>query len=349
MDISAKFLQAVAVLVVSVSLGAIGSAESRSPQENQAGAQKGASPTNPARQTEGTGDGDVHILPVRNNIYMLVGAGGNITMQVGDDGILLVDAGLARMSDKVIAAVRSISDKPIRFIIDTSADPDHTGGNEAIGKAGNIGRQKPDQSHIEGVVAVESVLARMSTPNTEDSRPTDAWPTDTYSSLTRNIFFNNEAIRIYHLPAAHSDGDSIVFFRRSDVVSTGDIFTTTNYPVIDLKRGGSIQGVIDGLNRLIYELTAGGDKEAPLTLVIPGHGRLSDRADVVFYQEVVTIVRDRIQYLIGKGMTLEQVKEARPTKDYDALYGSDRAWTTDMFVEAVYKSLTGAKEKSGKQ
>jgi cyclase len=286
---------------------------------------------------------------VRNNMYMLVGAGGNITVQVGDDGILLVNTGLARMSDKVIAMVHSISDKPIRFIINTSVDADDTGGNEAIAKLGNIVNTTNDQSHIGGIVAFENVLARMSAPKGDDSTSEGAWPSDTYSITRKNIFFNNDAIQVYHQPAAHTDGDSIVVFRRADVVSTGDIFTTTNYPVIDLKRGGSIQGILEGLNRLIYDMTAGGDKEAPLTLVIPGHGRLCDRADIVFYQEMVTIVRDRIQYMIKNGMTLEQVKEARPTKDYDALYGSNSAWTGDMFVEAVYKGLAGQKEKAEKK
>lgn len=143
-----------------------------------------------------------------------------------------------------------------------------------------------------------------------------------------------------HEPAAHTDGDTMVFFRRSDVISTGDIFVTNRYPIVDMQRGGNIQGVIAGLNRII-EIAIPADLQEGGTLVIPGHGRLCDVADVVFYQEMVTIIRDRVQDMINRGMTLEQVKAAKPTMDYDGRYGSDTGrWTTDMFVEAVYKSLS---------
>jgi cyclase len=303
-------------------------------------------------------DGEVHVLPVRGNVYMLVGAGSNITVQVGDDGILLVDAGRAQMSDKVLAAVRSIyakpiypGEKPIHYLIDTTIDADHTGGNVAIAKAGstptggnvvgNIGASAGEDATI---IAYQGVLDRMSTPGSKDATPDPAWPTDAFTAPQKDLFFNNEAIEILHQPAAHTDGDSMVFFRRSDVVSTGDIFTTTNYPVVDLERGGSIQGIIDGLNRLVYQIAIPGPQEEGGTLVIPGHGRLGNQADVIAYQEMVIIIRDRIQALLDKGMTLEQVKAAKPTSDYDPRYGSTTGpWTTDNFVEAVYTSLKAAK------
>ncbi len=294
---------------------------------------------------------EINVLPVQGHIYMLVGAGGNITVQVGPDGVLLVDSGLAQMSDKVLAAVRKLSDKPIRYLINTHVHADHTGGNEVIAKAGititggNVAGNLTDASEGAAVVAHQAVLDRMSAPpkGNQEAIPFGALPTDTYITDEKPMFFNGEAVQILHEPAAHTDGDSFVFFRRSDVVSTGDIFVTTSYPIIDLQRGGSINGIVDALNRLI-EITIPADKQEGGTYVIPGHGRLCDQADVVEYRDMVTIIRDRIQDSIKKGMTLEQVKASKPTRDYDPLYGTSTGfWTTDMFVEAVYKSLAAKK------
>lgn len=292
---------------------------------------------------------EVHILPVQGNIFMLVGAGGNITVQTGSDGVLLVDTGLANMSDKVLAAVRSLSDKPIRYIIDTHVHADHVGGNEAIAKAGStiaggnvVGDIGSSASNQATIIAFQTVLDRMSTPPAGTAAaPQAAWPTDTYTTAERKLFFNDEGVELIHEPAAHTDGDTMVFFRRSDVISTGDIFVTNGYPIVDLERGGNIQGVIAGLNRIV-ELAIPADEQEGGTLIIPGHGRLCDVADVVYYQEMVIIIRDRIQDMIKKGMTLEQVKAAQPTRDYDPRYGSSTGrWTTDKFVTAVYKSLSG--------
>jgi glyoxylase-like metal-dependent hydrolase (beta-lactamase superfamily II) len=286
---------------------------------------------------------------------MLTGDGGNITLQVGRDGVLLVDTGVASMSDKLLAVIRSIAgDKPIRYIINTSADSDHSGGNEAIAKAGStvagfnvVGDIGASAGNQAAVIAYQSVLDRMSAPTGKRGlAPQGAWPTDTYTLSQKKVWFNDEGVRIVHEPAGHTDGDSIVSFDRSDVVSTGDIFRTTGYPVIDIDRGGSIQGVIDALNRLIdlaspAELLDGGSEDEGGTMLIPGHGRLCDMSDLVFYQEMVTIIRDRIEDMIKKGLTLEQVRAAKPTMDYDPVYGSDAGpWTTDMFVEAAYRSLS---------
>ncbi len=290
---------------------------------------------------------EVHVLPVQGNVYMLVGAGGNITVQVGPNGVLLVDTGFAQMSDKVLAAVRQLSEAPIRYIINTHVHADHTGGNEAIAKAGstiaggnvlgNIGASAGDQAQI---IAFQTVLDRMAEPSGgQPATPPGAWPTETYTTPERKLYFNGEGIVMIHIPAAHTDGDTMVFFRRSDVVSTGDIFVTNGYPVVNLARGGNIQGIIAGLNRII-EIAIPANEQEDGTLIIPGHGRLCDVADVVFYQEMVTIIRDRIADMIKRGMTLEQVKAARPTRDYDPRYGATSGfWTTDQFVEAVYKSL----------
>jgi cyclase len=290
---------------------------------------------------------EVHTLPVQGHVYMLVGAGGNITVQIGDDGVLLVDTGLPQMSDKVLAAVRKLSDGPIRYIINTHVHADHTGGNEAIAKAGgtiaggnvvgNIGASAGDQAAI---FAFQTVLDRMATPvNGQPSAPQGGWPTETYTTPERKLFFNGEGIEMLHIPAAHTDGDTMVFFRRSDVISAGDIFVTNGYPIVDLARGGNIQGVLAGLNRII-ELAIPADEQEDGTLIVPGHGRLCDVADVVFYQEMVTIIRDRVQDMVKKGMTLDQIQAARPTRDYDPRYGSTSGfWTTEKFVAAVYQSL----------
>ena len=292
---------------------------------------------------------DVHVLPVQGNVYMLVGgAGGNITMQAGEDGVLLVDASLESLSDNVLKAVRSVSTKPIRYIIDTHAHADHVGGNAAIARqgamitGGNMGQ--PYQGAA--IIAHENVLKRMSAPTGEQAPfPTAAWPTDTYFTKKKELFFNGEAIQILHQPSAHTDGDSIVFFRRSDVLSAGDVFLTTTYPVIDLERGGTIQGVIAALNTIL-DITIPRDKQEGGTYVVPGHGRLCDEADVLEYRDMLTIIRDRIQDLVKKGATLEQVTAARPTLDYDGRYGAaSGAWTTALFIEAVYRNLSAPKTR----
>ena len=289
----------------------------------------------------GASEPALEILKVQGNIYMIVGAGGNITAQVGEDGIVLVDTGSAEKSSQVIQALRQLSSKPLRFIINTHAHADHTGGNEALSKIGKFvgDRTEPEASYA-AIFAHENVSTSLQAP--PDGTPAAsslALPTDTFFNASMDFSFNNESLQIIHVPIAHTDGDSIVYFRHSDVVSTGDVFITTGFPYIDLRRGGTINGIIDALN-LIIDITIPLDKEEGGTLVIPGHGRLCDEADVVNYRDMLTVVRDRIQDLINKGMKLEQVKAARPTRGYDARWGTDKgAWTTDDFVEAAYRSL----------
>jgi glyoxylase-like metal-dependent hydrolase (beta-lactamase superfamily II) len=298
-----------------------------------------------ARRVKGSDpDGAIQILHVQGRVYMLVGAGGNIIVQTGDEGVLVIDPGPEPRSDDVLAAIRRISDKPIRLVINTHVHADHSGGNQAIAAAGrSLGGNAPGNFGLSletaRVLAHENVLKRMSAPTGEPSpRPFGAWPTETFFGADKEIFFNNEAIQLFHQPG-HSDGDILVFFRRSDVVAGGDLFLTTTYPVIDAERGGSVRGVIDGLNRLL-EITIPEDKAEGGTYVVPGHGRLSDEADVVEYRDMLTIVRDRIRDLVAKGKTLAEVKAARPTLDYDGRYGAETGpWTTDLFIETVYREL----------
>ena len=293
--------------------------------------------------------GEIQILPVQGNVWVLIGAGGNITVQAGDEGVLLVDTGTAAMSDKVLKAVASISKRTLRYIVNTSDAEDHTGGNEKIAATGeiipfdegDIGKvQNALSTQKASVISYLSVFDRMTGENGKfPARPEGAWPDNTYSSPQKRLYFNDEAVIIMHLPA-NTDGNSIVFFRKSDVVSTGDLFDLTEYPIIDLKTGGSIQAILDSLNKLL-DVTVPSSYAQGGTLVIPGHGRISDHADVVYYRNMVAIIRDRIQDMIKRGMTLDQVKAARPTRDYDARYGKQTgAWTTDMFIEAAYRSLS---------
>jgi glyoxylase-like metal-dependent hydrolase (beta-lactamase superfamily II) len=305
--------------------------------------------TRPAPQA--AGDGEVHVLPVQGNVYMLVGAGGNITMQAGPEGIVLVDTGNGRLTEKVMQAIRTISDKPVRFVINTHVHPDHVGGNEQLSKIGhdanrlnNNTEAGPDQGAP--IIAHESVLNRMSMPepNQPAPPPFEAWPTLTFTDK-KEVYVNGEAIEIFSQPAAHTDGDAIVFFRKSDVVSAGDIFVTTSYPIVDLQRGGGINGIVDGLNHII-DITIPQNIQEGGTQVIPGHGRLAEESDVVEYRDMVTIIRDRFLDAVKKGQTLEQVKAARLTRDYDGRYGATSGfWTTDMFVEAVYKDLSARTPK----
>ena len=290
----------------------------------------------------------VHLLPVQGNITMLVGAGGNITVQAGKDGILLVDTGFAQMAPKVSAAIKTISDKPLRYIINTHFHADHTGGNEALAKTGsiiaggNFAGSTPDIGAIASIIAHENVLNRM-VEQTNPKLSEDALPRDIYHGSGKDMYFNGEGIQIIHIPDAHTDGDSFVYFRKSDVLAVGDIFTPPNYPIVDIDHGGNINGLIAGLNRII-DITIPADKQEGGTYVIPGHGRLCDEADVVEYRDMATIIRDRVQDMVKKGMTLEQVRAAKPTRDYDPLYGATTGfWTTDKFVDAVYASLAPKK------
>lgn len=286
----------------------------------------------------------LEVLQLRPNFYMIAGAGGNIGFQVGEDGVVVVDSGSAADAESVVTAIKKVTPKPIRYVINTSADPDHVGGNEALAKAGQTLFTQGD--FVEGaasILSVEQVLARMSGEGGKAAPfPVAAWPTETFSQARKYMYLNGEGIEVFHEPAAHSDGDAIVFFRRSDVVVAGDVFDTRHFPVIDTARGGSIQGEIAALEKLVNTAIPSVpivSREAG-TLIIPGHGRVCDQFDVVDYRDMVTIIRDRVRDLMKQGLTLEQVKSASPARGYIRRYGSETGpWTTNNFVEAVYRTM----------
>ena len=295
---------------------------------------------------------EITTIHVQGSVYMLQGAGGNVAVQIGDMGVVVVDTGLVQNSDKLIAAIRKLSDKPIQYIINTHMHADHTGGNDALRRAGvtitgaNVAGNLTDAGAGAQIIAHENVLNRMSAPTGQQaSSPFGAWPTITYVSGQNEVHFNGEPVEAKWQPNAHTDGDSLVVFRRSDVIATGDIFTTTSYPFIDLDRGGSIQGELDALNNII-DIAIPQHEEEGGTYIIPGHGRICDEFDVVEYRDMVTIIRDRVQWGIKKGMTLEQIKTAGYTKDYDARWSAKQGFgTADNFITSVYKSLTATAKK----
>jgi glyoxylase-like metal-dependent hydrolase (beta-lactamase superfamily II) len=337
-----------------------------------------------AQQASGT-NADIQVLPVQGNIYMVAGAGANISVSTGFDGTLLVDAGRADMAEKVLATLEQLaaavqlpffplapcvgprcpggagsgayaqagwssqavngmvhspgSLKPVRYIVNTALDPDHTGGNAALRAVGvtytggNVARGVGGQGFGAEVWAHEAVLNRMLAAKV----PVDSHPQSTYYTpkYKWNGFFNGEGIELIHIPAAHTDGDTIVYFRYSDVISGGDVFAIDRYPSIDVDRGGTIQGMIDGLNKIL-DMAVAQNKSQGGTYIVPGHGRICDIGDVANYRNMVVRVHDRIEDLMKSGMTSQQVKAARPTLDFDGMYGSP-----DAFIEATYRSLSG--------
>jgi glyoxylase-like metal-dependent hydrolase (beta-lactamase superfamily II) len=289
----------------------------------------------------------LEVLPAQGNVFMIAGPGGNTAVQIGHEAVVVVDTQTAAVSDELLAAIAKLSSKPIRHIINTSVDGEHTGGNEALSRAGKYVRLidtfDPRGSRSDAaIIAHVNVLGRMSSPTgTQAPAAAAAWPSDTYFTDDWALFVNGEALQLIHVPNAHTDGDTIVFFRRSDVIATGDIYNASRYPRFDSEKGGSVAGVIEGLNRIL-DIAIPGENQEGGTVVIPGHGRLSDETEVANYRDMLTIVRDRVAAMIDAGMTLEQVQRAKPTSDYDGIYDQPNGWTAAMFVAAMYRDLKGA-------
>ena len=279
--------------------------------------------------------GEVATWHVQGNVHLIAGAGANIAVQGGDDGVLVVDTGAsAAMAEKVVAAIQKLSNKPIRWIVNTTGDPDHTGGNERLSRAGRTVNGNPAaiHSHL-------NVLNRMDKAGVPES----FWPLNTFAEPSKDFSFNDEAVFMHHVPNAHTDGDILVYFPRSDVIVAGDVFMTTAYPVIDTKNGGTVEGSLAGLNRIL-DLAVPKRLQEGGTYIIPGHGRISDEADVVEYRDMLLIVRDRVRDMIKRGMTLDQVKASKVTLDYDPRYAAPSGPSTRAnFIESLYQDLSRKK------
>ena len=318
--------------------------------------------------------GGIRVLPVRGNVYVLAGAGANVVASVGRDGVMLVDSGAPKMSDPLLAAVQDLArrvtaspaplracvglvngcdwwtsseylpttaapraPRPVIGVVNTSDDPDHVAGNALLSSAGkSFGVRNIGSNSVPGawVIAHENVNRRLSS-----SGQTTLTASETFFTREKKLnFINGEGVVVTHQPQAHTDGDSMVYFRGSDVLAAGDILNMSSYPVIDVARGGTIQGVVDALNwildvAVVEHMMEGG------TMIVPGHGRIVDSADVAYYRDMMTIFRDRVSAMRDKKMTLEQITLARPTRDYDGRFGKNPAWTPAMLVEAIYKTL----------
>jgi glyoxylase-like metal-dependent hydrolase (beta-lactamase superfamily II) len=320
-------------------------AEMRSLAQGERAQQNAAPVYRPVRPTYAS-RGEIQILPVQGSVYMLAGAGSNITVQVGPDAVMVVDSNEAGMSAKVLAAIRTLSQAPIRYIVNTSADLDHVGGNEALARSAD-GSVNAILAQGARVYAHENTFSRMANPKDGSApMPTAILPTDAFGAPKKTLFVTGEPVEMIHQPAAHTDGDLIVFFRKSDVVAAGDVFVLNGYPVIDTARGGTLQGVIDALNRII-DITIPEFNAMGGTRVIPGHGRIANEIDVVEYRDMLTIIRDRIMTIAEEGGTIEDVKKARVTLDYDGVYGlTSGPWTTDRFLETAYKELSALAAKT---
>jgi len=268
----------------------------------------------------------VRTVKAADGVYMLQGAGGNIGVSAGADGVILVDDEYAPLTDKIKAAIAAFNPGPIRFLLNTHWHPDHTGGNENLGKGGVV------------IVAHESVRRRMSAEQFLTSfaqpipaSPAGALPVVTFTD-TVTFYYNGDSISAFHVAPAHTDGDVIVWFRHANVVHMGDTFFNGRYPLVDLASGGAVGGLIAAADRVLAMADAN-------TKIIPGHGPLGDRVALQAYRTMLVTVRDRIKRAIAAGQTLDQVKAAKPTADFDAVWGNGRI-TPTLFVEILYQDLS---------
>jgi glyoxylase-like metal-dependent hydrolase (beta-lactamase superfamily II) len=288
---------------------------------------------------------------VSGSVYMLVGAGGNMAASIGDDGVLLVDSQYAPLTDKIVAAIRTLTDKPIKYMINTHVHGDHTGGNENLARLGTT------------IFAHDNVRGRMYAVDSAEG----ALPALTFSAPI-SLHFNGEEISVIPVAGpAHTDGDSLVYFHGSNVLHTGDVYVTSSFPGADAANGGVLLGHIEVLNQILelsqtaagflsgFGNAPGAYPERPVgalgrahdrtdTLIIPGHGHLSDEADVLSFRNMLVIIRDRVQAWAARGMTLEQIVAARPALGWEARYGADTGpRSTQRFVATLYAEITQAR------
>ena len=257
---------------------------------------------------------DVQITahPVSESVYYLEGRGGNIVVTVGEDGVVMIDDQFAPLTDRILAAIREISDEEIRFVINTHVHGDHTGGNENLGRMGLL------------ILARDEVRVRLA-----EQSPKDALPVLTYSAAI-TIHLNGGEIYVAPLPPGHTDGDSYIHFLNEDVIAVGDVFRTIAFPVIDRGNGGTLDGTIGALAVLAG---LGG----PDTQYIPGHGVVSSREDIVEFRDMVMTVKDRVAAMVADGASFDAVMADNPTREFTAKWGDP-----ERFLIAVYEELTGA-------
>jgi glyoxylase-like metal-dependent hydrolase (beta-lactamase superfamily II) len=252
---------------------------------------------------------------VSDNVYYLEGQGGNVGLLVGDDGVLMIDDQFAPLSEKLLAAIRALSDKPIRLLVNTHIHGDHTGGNENFGKLGI------------DIVAHDNVRLRLARGvNNAPPAPAVALPVVTYAD-SMSLHMNGETVTIGKLPPSHTDGDSYIHFAKADVIHTGDSFRTVVYPGVDFNNGGSVKGTIAALQKLV-------DMSGPNTKILPGHGVVVTRAEVAAFRDLTVELEKRFTDLIRQGMTLEQVVAAKPAADLEAKYGS-----SERLIPAFYNAV----------
>jgi glyoxylase-like metal-dependent hydrolase (beta-lactamase superfamily II) len=296
---------------------------------------------------------DLQLLPVQGNVYMLAGAAVNVTVQVGRDGVLLVDAPPANRVAEAMALIRKISALPIRHVISTGPDAERISGDRALEPYAEpmpgdfLSNLRTGGGSKLDVLVQNNLFNRLDALAAAERPPFDgAVVTAEYGTPERDFYMNGDAVIVYHPAGAHSDSDSMVHFRHADVLSTGDVFTPGQFPRIDLARGGSVQGELAALNQILFIAIPAAYEEGG-TYVVPGRGRICDEADVVEYRDMLKIVSDRIQDMLNRHMSLQQVLAAHPALDYDLEYGAAHGGpTVDQFVESVYRSLAHPDNKA---
>jgi cyclase len=273
---------------------------------------------------------DIKVQPLNGSVHMLTGAGGNIGLSVGDDATFIVDDQFAPLTEKIAAAIRTVTDKPVKFVVNTHWHGDHTGGNENLGKAGAV------------IIAHDNVRKRMSTEQfnelwkrTTPASPRAALPVVTFGESV-TLHLNHDTVHVVHVPPAHTDGDSIVHFAGANVIHMGDLFVNGSYPLVDVSSGGHVDGILGAADKALAMANE-------RTKIIPGHGPLADRGALKAFREVVATVRDRIAEAVKQGKSLQEVQAAAPSKEFDATWGNGFI-KGEQFVALVYASLSPAKK-----